>query len=128
MVSHKTTSLGLPEPVERAGAYLFLFLSGLFLLATERNATVRHHARQSIAVSIFIFAPLFVLFLLFSFTGGVLGWIPLIGWILKAPFALLAAVDKLAAIVIWVGLMVFAGFSDRQFQVPGAQRMKKLIG
>jgi uncharacterized membrane protein len=127
MVSQQNTSLGLPEPVERAGAYLFLFLSGLFLLATERNQNVRHHARQSIAVSIFVFLPLFVLWILLGAIGGVLGWVPLLGGLLKFPFAVLGGLDQLVALVVWIGLMVVAGFTTRRIQAPGARYVKKLL-
>jgi len=127
MVSHNNTSLGLPEAVERAGAYVGLFVTGIFLLITERNPNVRHHAKQSIAVSLFIFAPLFLLFLVLNFAGALLGWIPLIGGLLHLPFALLAGLDKLIAIVLWLGLMLYAGVSTHRFVVPGTQRMRKLL-
>jgi hypothetical protein len=45
------TSLGLPEWVERVGAYAGLWVTGLILLFVERrNQTVRHHARQSLLI------------------------------------------------------------------------------
>ncbi len=127
MVSRQNTSLGLPEPVERAGAYLLLFVTGLILLATERNQNVRHHAKQSIAVSLFVFLPLFVLYILLGAIGWVLGAVPLFGGLLSFPIVLLAGIDKLVALVVWIGLMVVAGFTDRRIQAPGSRYVRRLL-
>ena len=118
----KQTSLGLPEPVERVGAYALFWVSGLILLLVERNPTVRHHARQSVVV----FGTLSVIGFLLWFVGGVLGWLPLIGGILAFPFTLLGTLDKTVAIILWIVLMVMAAVSPN-FRLPGVDRVERVL-
>jgi len=124
--STHTTSLGLPEAVERAGAYSLLFVTGFILLMTEKNANVRHHAKQSITASIFIFLPLLILNLVLSFAGGILDFVPVIS-IIGHFLGLLAELTRYAALFTWLGLMLYAGLSDRRFTIPGAKRMRQIL-
>lgn len=113
------TSLGLPEIVERVGAYAFFWLSGLLLLLFERkNQNVRHHARQSL----FIFGPLFLVMAALNVVTFVLGWVPLLGGLLHA----LGTVVWDFTLIGWVVMMVLAAISPR-FQLPGMDRAKHLL-
>ena len=117
------TSLGLPETVERVGAYLFFWVSGLLLLIFEkRNENVRHHARQSLV----IFGTLSVIGFLLWFIGGVFGLLPLIGGVLAFPFGLLGELVRWISIALWLGLMVAAALIPR-FQVPGTARLQRML-
>ncbi len=117
------TSLGLPETVERVGAYLFFWVGALVLLLFEkRNENVRHHARQSLI----IFGTLSVIGFLLWFVGGVFGVLPLIGGILAFPFHALGAVVQWISIALWLVLSLAAAFVPR-FQVPGTARLQKML-
>jgi uncharacterized membrane protein len=119
----KQTSLGLPETVERVGAYLFFWVGALLLLIFEkRNENVRHHARQSLV----IFGTLSVIGFLLAFVGGVFGILPLVGGLLALPFHLLGDLVKWISIALWLGLMVAAAVIPR-FQVPGTARLQKML-
>jgi uncharacterized membrane protein len=122
MYTPQTTSLGLPEAVERVGAYLFFFISGLLLLIVERNPNVRHHARQSVVV----FGILFLVRLALGFIATVLGWLPLIGWALRWPFDVLGTLDTWVIVVAWIVLMIGAAISPN-FTLPGTRRMRQVL-
>ena len=117
------TSLGLPEIVERVGAYLFFWVSAILLLIFERrNQNVRQHAWQSLI----IFGTLSAVGFVLSVLGGVFGVLPLIGWLLAAPFRFLGGLDYVVAVILWIVLMVGAAMNPN-FQLPGTQRVKKMI-
>lgn len=125
MYPSQQTSIGLPEPLEKAGAYVFLFISGILLLIFEKNPNVRHHARQSIFASILIFLPLALLSFFSGILGGVFGIIPLIGGIFHLFFGALAMIASVLSLIIWLGLMFTAAFTDRHFTIPGAHRLER---
>ncbi len=122
LYSPKQTTLGLPEPVERVGAYALFWVSGLILLLVERNPNVRHHARQSLLV----FGTLSVLGFALWLIGGVLHVLPLIGGILAAPFGWLGALVQVVSIILWVVLMVMAAINPR-FRLPGTARAERML-
>jgi len=67
------TALGLDENIEGLLCYALGWISGiLFLVLKKENKFVRFHAMQSLAT----FLTLFVIV-------TVLGWIPIIGWIIS---------------------------------------------
>lgn len=99
------TSLGIDERWERVLAYALLWVSGLILLFLEqRNQTVRRHAKQSVIV----FGVLTGLAWLASAFGGLLGWIPVLGFFFGLGFGLLHFFVILAIVVLWVLLMALA--------------------
>jgi uncharacterized membrane protein len=119
----QTTTLGLPEVVERVGAYLFIWVSGLLLLLFERrNQTVRHHARQSVL----IFGTLSILGFVLWGAGGVLHIIPLLGNLLAYPFTLLGQLVTVVTWVLWVVMMVGSAVSP-SFRLPGTERLERLL-
>ncbi len=120
---NQQTSLGLPEWVERVGAYAGLWVTGLILLFIERrNQTVRHHARQSLL----IFGILSLIGFVAWFVGGVFHVIPLLGGLLAAPFVLISGLVGTITFILWIVLMVAAGFFP-QFRIPGTQRVERLL-
>jgi uncharacterized membrane protein len=121
--SAQTTTLGLPEWVERVLAYAGFWVSGLILLVLEkRNKRVRGHARTSL----FIFGPLFLIWLILGLITTVLHVIPLLGGLLAFPFGLLIALDKILIGAVWVIGMVGAAIAPN-FHLPGSERVQKLL-
>ncbi len=108
------TSLGFSERAERVLAYLVPVLSGAFLLAVEKNRSVRRHAWQSIIV----FVPIFVIWLLLSGLAGLFGQIWIIGGLLGLLIGLVATLVKWIGIALWVLLMVIAFMVDVVFIQP----------
>jgi uncharacterized membrane protein len=98
------TSLGFSERTERIFAFLIPILSGLVLLALERNQMVRSRARFAVKVMLPIFLVWAVLSILaallhpiplinllgalLGFVGGFVGWIFLLVWIVLLAGAL----------------------------------------
>lgn len=96
------TTLGMDQNLEALIAYVLGWLTGIIILLLEKeNEYVRFHAMQSIVV----FLPITVV----SF---VLGFIPIIGW-------LLGIVLWIVTVVLWVLLMVKAGTGHR-YMLPVA--------
>jgi uncharacterized membrane protein len=108
------TSLGFSERAERVLAYLVPVLSGAFLLAVEKNRSVRRHAWQSIMV----FVPIFVIWLILAGLGGLFGHIWIIGWLVGGLFGLLATLVQWIGIALWVLLMLIAFMVDAVFIQP----------
>src|SRR6266700_3009571 len=100
----RMTTLGLNERLERVLAYTFGWVSGLILFIFEKNRSVRWHAVQSMLVFGTLSALLFVIGLL----QGLLGWIPLLGWLVSAGLGLLLNVVWWVMIGLWLWLMVMA--------------------
>ena len=97
------TTLGLPEPLERALTYVLGWITGIIFLVIERNPTVRRHAWQSTVV--------FGILSILSVALGLFSHIWLIGWI----FGLLAGLVGFVTVVAWVGLIIFALISPATF-------------
>lgn len=96
----KTTSSGMNQNVAGLLCYLAGWITGLiFFLIEKENKFVRFHAMQSIIT----FGALTVLFI-------VLGFIPIVGWMLM-PFL------GLAQLVLWILLMVKA-YQGEKFMLP----------
>ncbi len=108
------TSLGFSERAERVLAYVIPILSGLFFLVVEQNRSVRRHAWQSVM----IFVPIFVIWIILGFLGGLLGHIWVIGGLLAFLFGLVAALVQWIGIALWVLLMVVAFVTDAVFVQP----------
>lgn len=75
MKTHTGTSLGFSERTERIFAFLIPILSGLVLLALERNSMVRSRARFAVKMLL----PIFLIWIVLAILGGLLHPIPLIG-------------------------------------------------
>jgi uncharacterized membrane protein len=97
------TTLGLPEPLERALTYVLGWITGIIFLLIERNPTVRRHAWQSVIV----FGTLNIV----GVALNLLSHIWLIGWL----FGLLGALVGIVAVFAWVGLIVLAFISPATF-------------
>ena len=96
----RPTSTGIDQNVAGLLCYLVGWVTGLiFFLIEKENKFVRFHAMQSIIT----FGGLTVLFLL-------LGFIPIIGWML-VPFV------ALLQLVLWILLMVKA-YQGERFKLP----------
>lgn len=114
MYASERTTLGIPPNLAAALAYLLAWVSGIIVLLIEKdNRYVRFHAAQSVLV----FGGLTVLGMLLPIAGNILGIIPLIGPIFKAILSIISFLLGLAALVTWVGLLLFALFG-RDYRVP----------
>ena len=104
------TTLGIPERWERVLTYALGWITGIiFLLVEQRNQTVRRHAAQSTVV----FGVLSIAGFLASALGGLLGHIPLIGWLFGFGFGAIGVVIGFVVFVAWIGLMIMAYFSAK---------------
>lgn len=107
MKTHTGTSLGFSERTERIFAFLIPILSGLLLLALERNPMVRSRARFAVKTLL----PIFLVWAVLAFLAALLGPIPLIGLL----GGLLGFVGKLVGWIfwiVWIVLLVGAFFLE----------------
>ena len=96
------TSTGLAENVAGLLCYVLVWVSGvIFILIEPKNKFVRFHALQSIIV----FGTL-------TIASIILGWIPLIGWILDWLIGILA-------FILWIILMIKA-YQGTRYKLPWA--------
>ncbi|AFK22883.1 DUF4870 domain-containing protein [Pyrococcus sp. ST04] len=96
----KRTSLGLEENVEAALSYIAGFISGVILLALEKDSEfVRFHAMQSTVT----FLGLFILWALFS-------WIPFFGWFF-------VVIIKITALIAWI-IGIIKAYQGEMFKFP----------
>ena len=94
------TSTGLEENVAGLLCYLLGFITGILFYVLEKdNSFVRFHAMQSIIT----FGAIFVLII-------VLGFIPIIGWIL-------ALLLPFVALALWIILMIKA-YQGERYKLP----------
>lgn len=115
------TTLGIPERWERVLTYALGWITGIFfLLVEQRNQTVRRHAAQSTVV----FGILSILGFIVSALGGLLGHIPLIGWLFGFGFGAVGALIGIVTFAAWIGLMVLAYFSAKTLLTgPRSERL-----
>jgi uncharacterized membrane protein len=94
------TSVELDENVAGLLCYVLGWVSGLvFFLIEKKNKFVRFHALQSIIV-----------FGVLTLASIIIGWIPIIGWVI-------AWLIWVLAIVLWIILMVKA-YQGEKFKLP----------
>lgn len=99
MVEEKSTT-GLDVNLAAALTYLMGFITGIVFLVIEKDSRfVRFHAMQSTLT----FAGLFVL-------NMILGFIPILGWILSI---LLLPVT----LIIWL-VLIFKAYQGEKFKLP----------
>ncbi len=100
------TKLGVNENIAGVIAYLFGLISGIIILVIEKdNKFVRFHAAQSTVLSMAI--------IVFSIVIMMVGWIPIIGWLI----ALLSIFVYLAIFLLWIFLM-YKAFSGEMYRLP----------
>lgn len=107
MKTHTGTSLGFSERTERIFAFLIPILSGLLLLALERNPLVRSRARFAVKTLL----PIFLIWVVLAFLGGLLHPIPLIG-LLGALLGFVAGLVGWIFWIVWIVLLVGAFFLE----------------
>jgi uncharacterized membrane protein len=96
------TSTGLEQNVAGLLCYVLGWITGvIFIVIEKENKFVRFHAMQSIVV-----------FGILTIARIVLGWIPLIGWVLGIIISILM-------FVLWIILMIKA-FQGEMFKLPWA--------
>lgn len=99
-VETKETSIGLDQNIAGLLCYLLVFISGLILFLIEKeNKFVRFHAMQSIVLSVSLFV-----------ISIVMGFIPVIGWIISI---LLAPIS----FVLWI-LMMYKAYKGEWYKLP----------
>ncbi|MDD5473611.1 MAG: DUF4870 domain-containing protein [Candidatus Methanoperedens sp.] len=99
-MGNNKTALGIDENIEGVLCYVLGFITGIvFMVLEKENKFVRFHAMQSIAT----FLPLFVI-------GYVIGFIPLIGWVIGPLFGLLT-------LVLWL-LLMFKAYKGELYKLP----------
>ncbi len=103
---NRMTTLGLDERLERVLAYALIWISGLILLLVEKNRNVRWHAAQSLVT----FGSLSLVVLVLQFLHGVLGLLPLFGWLIGFGLSLLINLLGWLLLLLWLWLMFMAWF------------------
>lgn len=94
------TALGIDENIEGLLCYVLGFITGiLFLVIEKENKFIRFHAMQSIAT----FLALFVISI-------VLGFIPIIGWVISPLIGL-------AGLILWL-LLMFKAYKGEKYKLP----------
>jgi uncharacterized membrane protein len=97
---HERSSTGLDANIAAPLTYLVGFVTGILFLVLEKDSSyVRFHAMQSTIVSVGFVA-----------LQMVLGFIPIIGWMLMPLVAL-------AGLLLWLFLM-FKAFQGERFKLP----------
>lgn len=102
MENNKTTktALGIGENVEGLLCYSLVFITGIVFLALEKeNKFIRFHAMQSLVT----FLGLFVIV-------TVIGWIPIIGW-------LIAILAGPLGLIFWL-LLMYKAYQGEYFKLP----------
>lgn len=114
--SERSTQSGLDENVAGALAYVLGFLSGIvmFLIETE-NERVRFHAAQSMVV----FGGIFVVSLVLGYFQAVFGFGNFLGSLFGAFFGLLSFLVSIAALILWIVLIVRT-YQGRDLRIPVA--------
>ncbi len=108
------TSTGLEPNVAGALCYLLGILTGiLFYVLEKENEFVRFHAMQSIIV----FGGIFVLSVLWTAVMGIIGLVPILGWIVVFFLGLISLLFVPVIIILWVFLM-YKAFTGKMYSVP----------
>jgi len=99
-MSNSKTALGIDENIEGLLCYVLGFITGILFLVLEKdNKFVRFHAMQSIATFLIIFV-----------ISMVIGFIPVIGW-------LLSPLIGLVALILWL-LLMFKAYKGEKYKLP----------
>lgn len=94
------SSLGMQENLAALLSYVFGFITGIIFFALEKESNfVKFHAMQSILFSVGLFI-----------IGFIIGFIPIVGWIL-------GILLNLASLVMWILFMVKA-YKGERFKFP----------
>jgi uncharacterized membrane protein len=111
MENKNKTALGIDENIEGLLCYVLGFITGiLFLILEKDNKFVRFHAMQSI-----------ITFLAFFVISMVLGFIPILGWMLSGLLGLIG-------LVVWL-LLMFKAYQGEKYKLPVAGDLaEKQIG
>ena len=102
MENNKTTktALGLDENIVGLLCYVLGWITGIIFLVLEKeNKFVRFHAIQSLATFL-------TLFLIVT----VIGWIPIIGWIISILITPLG-------LILWL-LLMYKAYKGERFKLP----------
>ena len=103
---------GLPENVAGALSYLLGPITGVaFFIIDRERPFVRFHAVQSIGLTV-VWVVLSIVVMILSF---ILGFIPIVGWLVSI---LLSLGLGLGGLVLWVWLM-FQAYQGKTWEVPG---------
>ena len=99
-MSNSKTALGIDENIEGLLCYVLGFITGILFLVLEKdNKFVRFHAMQSIATFLIIFV-----------ISMVIGFIPVIGWVLSPLIGLVA-------LILWL-LLMFKAYKGEKYKLP----------
>lgn len=101
--TNSSSAFGLPVNTAASLCYVLGWASGLvFLMAEKENAKVRFHAMQS----------------LFFFGGlTVLSFVPVIGWLLSFPLAIVG-------FIVWL-MSIYRAYNGEDFELPVVGKMAK---
>lgn len=101
-MSDNNTALGIDQNLEALLCYVLGWVTGIvFLFLEKENKYVRFHAMQSLVT----FLALFIFTI-------VIGWIPILGWLISFLVSILG-------LVVWIILMIKA-YKGEMYKLPYA--------
>ncbi len=112
-MAEKNTVLGIDQNLEALLCYVLGWITGIvFLFLEKKNEYVRFHAMQSLVT----FLALFIITI-------VIGWIPILGW-------LVSFLISIVGLILWLLLMVKA-YQGELYKLPYAgdfaeEQLKKM--
>jgi uncharacterized membrane protein len=107
------TSTGLPANVAGALAYVLGPITGvIFYILEKDNRFVRFHAAQSIAV----FIMMFIVGMVLTVLGTIVGFVPIIGWLVAM---LLSFGLSVVSFLLWIVLM-WQALQGKEWEAPFA--------
>jgi uncharacterized membrane protein len=101
-MAEKNTVLGIDQNLEALLCYVLGWITGIvFLFMEKENEYVRFHAMQSLVT----FLALFIITI-------VIGWIPILGWIISFLISILG-------LILWL-LLMFKAYQGELYKLPYA--------
>ena len=118
---NQMTTLGMSPRLERVLTYSLGWVTGIIFFFLEKNRSVRWHAAQSMITFGLLSILIFGITLLQRLLGAIVGWIPLLGWLLSwlTGTALGLVITGLwwVTLLVWIWLMVMA-FVREDYSLP----------
>lgn len=101
-MAEKNTVLGIDQNLEALLCYVLGWITGIiFLFMEKENEYVRFHAMQSLVT----FLTLFIITI-------VIGWIPILGWLISFLISILG-------LILWL-LLMFKAYQGELYKLPYA--------
>ncbi|MGI6199290.1 MAG: DUF4870 domain-containing protein [Christensenellales bacterium] len=108
------SSTGMDPNVAGLLCYLFSLISGIVFLCIEKQS---HEVKQNALQAIALFGVFALAQLAIAILGGILGWIPVMGWVLGLLFSFISWALGILYLVVSILCMVRA-YQGQSVQLP----------